>query len=192
VTEAGRVSTMIRRPTPRAVPRYPIQEAQVNRLVPVNNSKRPLLLLAGEIVTGGKQDRVIAKDRLIAPESDPSTSTCSAWNADAGCRRAPSLICWARQWLLPPSAVRLWATRIKRKSGRRYKRPGRRLFDGATAGNSAETIQVQWYYRHSRVMENKAVQSRWNRLAAPIESSYRSLEKLRDRSAVGVVVAVNG
>jgi ARG and Rhodanese-Phosphatase-superfamily-associated Protein domain len=71
VTEAGRVSTMIRRPTPRAVPHYPIQEAQVNRLVLVNNSKRPLLLLAGEIVTGGKQDRVIAKDRLIAPESDP-------------------------------------------------------------------------------------------------------------------------
>jgi len=33
----------------------------VNRLVLVNNSKRPLLLLAGEIVTGGKQDRVIGK-----------------------------------------------------------------------------------------------------------------------------------
>src|SRR4030095_4836527 len=44
VRGAGRVSTMIRRPTPRAVPHYPIQEAQVNRLVLVNNSKRPLLL----------------------------------------------------------------------------------------------------------------------------------------------------
>ena len=45
--------------------------AQVNRLVLVNNSKRPLLLLAGEIVTGGKQDRVIGKDRIVPPESDP-------------------------------------------------------------------------------------------------------------------------
>src|SRR6266568_1670307 len=35
--------------------------AQVNRLVLVNNSKKPLLLLAGEIVTGGKQDRIIRK-----------------------------------------------------------------------------------------------------------------------------------
>src|SRR5499425_1484895 len=45
--------------------------AQVNRLVLVNNSKKPLLLLAGEIVTGGKQDRIIGKDRLVPAESDP-------------------------------------------------------------------------------------------------------------------------
>ena len=37
----------------------------------VNNSKRPLLLLAGEIVTGGKQDRVIAKDRIVPAGGDP-------------------------------------------------------------------------------------------------------------------------
>ena len=37
----------------------------------INNSKRPLILLAGEIVTGGKQDRVIGKDRIIPSESDP-------------------------------------------------------------------------------------------------------------------------
>ncbi|MCI0402907.1 MAG: hypothetical protein L0212_05215, partial [Acidobacteria bacterium] len=38
----------------------PPDRAQVNTLVLVNNSKRPLVLLAGEIVTGGKQDRVIS------------------------------------------------------------------------------------------------------------------------------------
>ena len=32
----------------------------VNQLVLVNRSKRPLLLLAGELVSGGKQDRIIA------------------------------------------------------------------------------------------------------------------------------------
>ena len=48
-----------------------IDGAQVNQLVLVNNSKRPLILLAGEIVTGGKQDRVIGKDRIIPAESDP-------------------------------------------------------------------------------------------------------------------------
>src|SRR5262249_41691405 len=42
-------------------------------------------------------------------------------------------------------------------------------------------------------MENKAVQMQLDSVAAPIESGYRSLMKeLRDRSAVGVVVAVNG
>src|SRR5215831_707883 len=43
----------------------------VNQLVLVNHSKRPLLLLAGELVSGGKQDRVIAKDRIVAPFGAP-------------------------------------------------------------------------------------------------------------------------
>jgi hypothetical protein len=46
-------------------------EAEVNRLVLINNSNQPLLLLAGEIVTGGKQDRVIGADRLVPAKSDP-------------------------------------------------------------------------------------------------------------------------
>ena len=43
----------------------------MNRLVLVNNSKRPLLLLAGEIVTGGKQDRVIGADRIVPGKGGP-------------------------------------------------------------------------------------------------------------------------
>jgi hypothetical protein len=49
----------------------PLGQAQVNRLVLINNSSRPLILLAGEIVTGGKQDRVISKDRVVPPGGDP-------------------------------------------------------------------------------------------------------------------------
>ena len=45
--------------------------ASVNQLVLVNRSKRPLLLLAGELVSGGKQDRIIGKDRLVPAGSDP-------------------------------------------------------------------------------------------------------------------------
>jgi hypothetical protein len=45
--------------------------ASVNQLVLINRSKRPLVLLAGELVSGGKQDRVIAKDRIVVPGSDP-------------------------------------------------------------------------------------------------------------------------
>ncbi len=60
VTESGSVQPLMRR---RRTPTPP--GPQVNQLVLVNNSKRPLILLAGEIVTGGKQDRVIGKDRII-------------------------------------------------------------------------------------------------------------------------------
>ncbi len=55
---------------PVSIPNYN-SSASVNRLVLINRGKRPLLLLAGELVTGGKQDRIIGKDRLIAPGADP-------------------------------------------------------------------------------------------------------------------------
>jgi hypothetical protein len=44
---------------------------EVNRLALINHSKKRLILLGGEIVSGGKQDRVIAKDRIVAPEGEP-------------------------------------------------------------------------------------------------------------------------
>src|SRR5690348_5092231 len=58
VTEAGQAQALVRRGTPVQVR----SGEEVNRLVLINNSSRPLILLAGEIVTGGKQDRVIGKD----------------------------------------------------------------------------------------------------------------------------------
>jgi hypothetical protein len=45
--------------------------AQVNQLVLVNRGKKPLLLLAGEVVSGGKQDRIIAKDRIVPVGAEP-------------------------------------------------------------------------------------------------------------------------
>jgi len=38
---------------------------QVNQLVLVNRGTRPVLLLAGEVVSGGKQDRIIGRDRIV-------------------------------------------------------------------------------------------------------------------------------
>jgi hypothetical protein len=45
--------------------------ASVNQLVLINRSKRLLLLLAGELVSGGKQDRVIGKDRIVPIGAPP-------------------------------------------------------------------------------------------------------------------------
>ena len=45
--------------------------ASVNQLVLIHRGKKPLVLLAGELVSGGKQDRIIAKDRIVAPGAEP-------------------------------------------------------------------------------------------------------------------------
>ncbi|MGC2891425.1 MAG: DUF6569 family protein [Candidatus Acidiferrum sp.] len=55
---------------PVIVPQYNAG-ASVNQLVLINRSKRPLLLLAGELVSGGKQDRIIGKDRIVPVGSEP-------------------------------------------------------------------------------------------------------------------------
>jgi hypothetical protein len=55
---------------PVMIPQYN-NGASVNQLVLINRSKRPLLLLAGELVSGGKQDRIIGKDRIVPVGAPP-------------------------------------------------------------------------------------------------------------------------
>jgi hypothetical protein len=69
VREQGAETLIRNRGEGRTLPPY--TGPSVNQLVLINHSKRPLLLLAGELVSGGKQDRIIAKDRIVAPGADP-------------------------------------------------------------------------------------------------------------------------
>jgi ARG and Rhodanese-Phosphatase-superfamily-associated Protein domain len=62
ITEQG--AEMRRMRDGAVVPNYQ-PGPQVNQLVLINRGKRPLILLAGEVVSGGKQDRIIGKDRIV-------------------------------------------------------------------------------------------------------------------------------
>lgn len=44
----------------------------VNTLIVANNSDDPLFLMAGEVIIGGKQDRIIGKDAIVPPKSKES------------------------------------------------------------------------------------------------------------------------
>jgi len=70
VREQGAETIVRNRDTNRQAP-ITYGGPSVNQLVLVNRSKRPVLLLAGELVSGGKQDRIIAKDRIVAPSAEP-------------------------------------------------------------------------------------------------------------------------
>lgn len=70
VSEQGEGMRRSRNGDAEAVPSYS-SGAQVNQLVLINRGKRPLLLLAGEVVSGGKQDRIIGKDRIIPIGAKP-------------------------------------------------------------------------------------------------------------------------
>ncbi|HEV3219136.1 MAG TPA: DUF6569 family protein [Candidatus Acidoferrales bacterium] len=70
VTERGS-ETMHRTRDGRPNPAEFQDSASVNQLVLVNRGKKPLILLAGELVSGGKQDRIIGKDRIVPVGAPP-------------------------------------------------------------------------------------------------------------------------
>jgi hypothetical protein len=70
ITEGG-AETMRRSRDGRPVAIPEQRGASVNQLVLVNRGSKPLLLLAGELVSGGKQDRIIGKDRIVPPGAAP-------------------------------------------------------------------------------------------------------------------------
>ena len=208
VTEYGNVRGLMRRRHLPAVQRE--SGAEVNRLVLVNNSKRPLLLLAGEIVTGGKQDRVIGKDRIVPPESDPvdlnvfcvepgrwvATSehfgTSGAMYGGVGAAKAPVPSTLMAQ---PSVRARAMADKDQNQVWAEVRKQQHAMETVEVTGGAqlASAEEIRSTSSYARVMENKDVKEKVDEIAAPIERNYESLIKqLRDRKAVGVVVAVNG
>ena len=188
VTESGSVQPLVRR---RHVP-ITHDGAQVNQLVLVNNSKRPLILLAGEIVTGGKQDRVIGKDRIISPESDPidlsvfcvepgrwtgASAKFDGYAMNGTPMAQPAL---RGKAMGAKDQAQVWAEVGKTKNS----------LSEMVSGAAAPLQETSSY---ARVMENKDVKQQVDSVAEPIQHSYQSLiQQLRDQNAVGVVAAVNG
>jgi ARG and Rhodanese-Phosphatase-superfamily-associated Protein domain len=191
VTEAGNISPLIRPRHPGENGR-PIREggAQVNQLVLVNNSKHPLILLAGEIVTGGKQDRVIGKDRLVPPESDPID--LGVFCVEPGRWTGSSPKFGSLNSAMAQPAVRGRAMGDKDQS-RVWSEVRRSQTAMAEAVSASAAREIGGNSSYARVMQNPDVQHKVDSVAAPIERNYQSLIKqLRDHNAVGVVVAVNG
>ena len=198
VTEAGNVGGMIRRrPSGGAVtPNYPMRNgAQVNRLVLVNNSKRPLLLLAGEIVTGGKQDRVIAKDRIVPAESDPIDLGVfcvepGRWVGSSGKFEASDI---NSAMAAPSVRGRAMADKDQRKVWEEVGNARQQMSLELEAAAPSASAAVAGTTSYARVMQNDEVKKRVDSMAKPVEDEYQStIQQLRNRKAVGVVVAVNG
>ncbi len=163
--------------------------AQVNSLVLVNNSKRPLILLAGEIVTGGKQDRIIGKDRLVPAESDPID--LSVFCVEPGRWVGASSKFGAVGGFVQPS-VRSKAM-VEKNQEKVWSEVGsaRSSMALAVPPSAAQTVEVTSSY--AGVIQNNEVQRKLDAVAAPVEREYQSLiRQLKDENAVGVVVAVNG
>jgi ARG/rhodanese/phosphatase superfamily protein len=212
VTEAGNVEGLVRPRTPgQARPASGFRSAQVNTLVLVNNSRKPLLLLAGEIVTGGKQDRVIAKDRIVPVGADPIDLSVfciepGRWTASStyfgGAASAPG------QGFMAQPAVRQQAM-VEKDQQQVWNSVHGAMAAMAMAAppptpTASQSVIVAdgpietgpgafGTSSYARAMQSSTVSGKVNEAAAPaIQDREQVLEKLRAEHAVGVVAAVRG
>ncbi len=194
ITEAGQAAPLLRR-RPLPIPRG--DGAQVNRLVLVNNSDRPLILLAGEIVTGGKQDRVVGKDRIIPAKSDPVDLSvfCVEPGRWTGVSQSFGLMggpvgAAAAPMAQPSVRARAMADKNQQQVWNEVHKSAEAM--SAAVGGTA-SAQIAGTSSYARVMGAPAVKQQVDEVALPVERSYQSvIRRLRDQNAVGVVVAING
>src|ERR1035437_5042548 len=214
VTEAGKVQGLVRSRGGAAQLRY--QGDQVNTLVLVNNSKRPLLLLAGEIVTGGKQDRVIAKDRIVPAGADPID--LSVFCIEPG-RWTESSLTFGAAAKAPAHGFMVQPTVRERAMVEKDQQQVWDSVHGAIStmqmaaapaastsmdGSGGSSMGGGVHYdppspralgttSYAKVMESNAVSEKVDEAAAPVmKARDHVLAQLRQEHAVGVVVAVRG
>jgi hypothetical protein len=217
VTEAGKVRGLVRPRNGSFTPRY--QGDQVNTLVLVNNSKRPLLLLAGEIVTGGKQDRIIAKDRIVPAGADPIDLSVfcvehGRWT-ESSAKFGATAANAAQSFMVQPTVreramvdkdqQQVWnsvsgaigtmakAAAPPRPPSSVHGAVSQTVIVDGTVNATAESYAPLPTTSYAKAMQNTAVSAKVDQETAGLaQSREQVLATLRQQHAVGVVVAVRG
>lgn len=161
---------------------------EVNRLVLYNNSSRPLLLLAGEIVTGGKQDRVIGADRIVPPNGGPVDLDVFCVEPGRWTGPTPKFGSMGAQMAQPSVRMPAMAEHNQSEVWQNVRTSNAKV-EGAVSGMAPGQIDGTTSY--AKVFESAPVQERIAGYGG-IEGEQAILSELRGKGAVGVVVAVNG
>jgi len=170
----------------------------VNQLVLVNHSKRPLLLLAGELVSGGKQDRVIAKDRIVAPFGEPLPLNVfcvehGRWSSGSQFNEARTIVhpSVREQAAVTQKQAEVWAA----VTGGSAARPAPSAPSPAvSSADLAVTIESEAPTQsYSKIYESRRVSSSVETVVNEIQRRFRKeTSGLKGARVVGVVVAYGG
>jgi hypothetical protein len=217
VREQGAETLIRNRQGERPVPQAYNSGPAVNQLVLINHSKRPLLLLAGELVSGGKQDRIIAKDRIVAPGADPLPLDVfcvehGRWSAGSQFTEAKTIV---HPSVRENAAVKqkqadVWASVAQ---GSNMSGQGSGVGGGRGAGMATETVEVTAgpppvvstaeisstiaveapTQSYSKIYESRRVSRPVDTVVQEIQRRFRKeTSGLKGEAVVGVVVAYSG
>ena len=185
VTEAGDEPGLIR-PGQPVPPRR--QGAEVNRLVLNNNSHQALLLLAGEIVTGGKQDRVIGSDRIVPANSGPIDLGVFCVEPGRWVASSDKFGSMGAQMAQPSVRTPAMAEHNQNEVWANVRASNAKM---ASSLPAPEAAGVEATTSYAKVFESAPVAKRVASYGGS-ESEQEILRELRNKGAVGVVVAMNG
>jgi len=184
VTEAGDQRGLVR--PGQAIPRR--EGAEVNRLVLYNNSSHALLLLAGEIVTGGKQDRVIGSDRIVPANTGPIDLGVFCVEPGRWVASSDKFGSMGAQMAQPSVRTPAMAERNQSQVWANVRASNAKV---ASNLSSAEAASVAGTSSYAKVFESAPVTKMVAGYGGP-DGEQEILRELRSRDSVGVVVAVNG
>jgi hypothetical protein len=209
ITEAGRARGLVRDPMvvhpqpvqpgpspwprPRTLP-HPPGDA-VNTLILINRSGRPLLLLAGEIVTGGRQDRVIGKDRIVPADSDPIDLSVFCIEPGRWVESSPKFApvgSGVHSFMVQPSVRSQVVVSQNQRQVWTALHGSVDALAGSSVQNGAAPLAPATS-SYAKAMQDESISRKVDAVSEPLTGSHReALEKLREEHAVGVVAAVNG
>jgi hypothetical protein len=185
ISETGDERGLVRPGQPFPVRR---EGAEVNRLVLSNNGNRPLLLLAGEIVTGGRQDRVIGADRIVPADSGPIDLGVFCVEPGRWVGTSSKFSSMGAQMAQPSVRTPAMAARDQQQVWANV-RSSNSTVAVSVGGPEAQALAGTTSY--AKVFESAPVQKKIAEYGG-VEGEQSILRELRARGAVGVVVAVNG
>jgi hypothetical protein len=185
VTEAGNERGLIR--PGQAMPRRQ-EGAEVNRLVLYNNSSHPLLLLAGEIVTGGKQDRVIGSDRIVPPKTGPIDLGVFCVEPGRWVASSANFGSMGAQMAQPSVRTPAMAERDQNQVWANVRASNKKMADNLSRSEAASVVGTSSY---AKVFASAPVAKMVSAYGGA-ESEQAILRELHAKGAVGVVIAVNG
>jgi hypothetical protein len=155
--------------------------AEVNRLAIINNSGKTLILIAGEIVLGGKQDRIVAHDCMVASTNKPVPIDVfcvehGRWSPRSGGDAGVGGEFYKGETVMASPKERN-AAQAKKDQSEVWKKVAEKVADNKVS-TSTGTL--------NSVYENRHVSARLRAYESMLKS------KLASRQIVGAVVAVNG
>lgn len=181
----------------RVIPEYS-SGASVNQLVLVNRSKRPVLLLAGELVSGGKQDRIIGKDRIVPAGAEPLPLDVfcvehGRWSSGANFAAARTIVhpSVREQAAVAQDQGRVWGAVLGGTTSRAAAAaPAPSLPSAAIADTVQHDAPTQSY---ARIYDSKRVSGSADNLVEEIQRRFaKETSGLKGEHLVGVIVAYGG